>query len=62
MGGAFDNSNTLLSLSFRSGEEVLSAFNRTINDKILAKLPTLFKRVPNMRLELVEESVRKGKP
>jgi len=41
---------------FGSGEEVLSAFNRTINDKILAKLPTLFKRIPSMRLELVEES------
>ena len=45
-------------LLFRSGEEVLSAFNTTINDKILAKLPTLFKRIPGMRLELVEESVR----
>ena len=49
-------------LSFRSGEEVLSAFNTTINDKILPKLPMLFKRIPSQRLELVEESVREGKP
>jgi len=41
---------------FGSGEEVLSAFNTTINEKILAKLPTLFKRIPSMRLEIVEES------
>ena len=50
--------NTLI---FRSGEEVFSAFNTTINDKILAKLPMLFKRIPSQKLELVEESVRKGK-
>jgi len=41
---------------FGSGEEVLSAFNTTINDKILPKLPMLFKRIPSQRLELVEES------
>ena len=49
-----NNSNKLL---VRSGEEVLSEFNTTINDKILAKLPLLFKRIPSQKLELVEESV-----
>ena len=49
-----------LDVSFsRSGEEVLATFNTTINEKILAKLPTLFKKIPSMKLELVEESVRK---
>ena len=57
---ALNSSNKLLS---RSGEEVLSEFNTTINDKILAKLPLLFKRIPSQRLELVEESViGVGKP
>ena len=50
----FDNFEMVVS---RSGEEVLSAFNTTINEKILTKLPTLFKKIPSMRLELVEESV-----
>ena len=44
----------------RSGEEVLVNFNTTINEKILAKLPTMFKKIPSMKLELVEESVRKS--
>ena len=44
----------------RSGEEVLATFNTTIDEKILAKLPTLFKKIPSMKLELVEESVRKS--
>ena len=44
----------------RSGEEVLSTFNTTINEKILAKLPTMFKKIPSMKLELVEESVKKS--
>ena len=44
--------------SFRSGEEVLSTFNTTINEKILEKLPKLFKKIPSMRLEIVEESVK----
>ena len=43
----------------RSGEEVLATFNTTIDEKILAKLPTLFKKIPSMKLEMVEESVRK---
>ena len=42
----------------------MTAFNRTINEKILAKLPMLFRRIPSQKLELVEESVRirKEKP
>ena len=39
---------------------MLATFNTTINEKILAKLPTLFKKIPSMKLELVEESVRKS--
>ena len=53
--------SNVLDVSFsRSGEEVLSTFNTTINEKILAKLPTLFKKIPSMKLELVEESVKKS--
>ena len=53
--------SNVLDVSFsRSGEEVLVNFNTTINEKILAKLPTLFKKIPSMKLELVEESVRKS--
>ena len=40
----------------------MTAFNRTINEKILAKLPMLFRRIPSQKLELVEESVRIRKP
>ena len=48
-----------LDVSFsRSGEEVLANFNTTINENILAKLLTMFKKIPSMKLELVEESVR----
>ena len=39
---------------------MLATFNTTIDEKILAKLPTLFKKIPSMKLELVEESVRKS--
>ena len=35
----------------------MSTFNTTINEKILEKLPKLFKKIPSMRLEIVEESV-----
>ena len=53
--------SNVLDVSFsRSGEEVLVNFNTTINEKILAKLPTMFKKIPSMKLELVEESVRKS--
>ena len=44
---------------FSSGEEVLEVYNKTLHGEVLKQLPKLFKKLPKMKLELVEEPVGK---
>ena len=44
---------------FSSGEEVLEVYNKTLHGEVLKQLPKLFKKLPMMKLELVEEPVGK---
>ena len=44
---------------FSSGEEMLETYNTTIYGEVLKQLPKLFNKLPNMKLELLEEPVSK---